>query len=339
MLTVPDQYAGTLMKCPLCQSTFQAPALAVPPAPLAATPATAAPPTGGADIYGLKDPVTAAPPPPASPLPPLGGVSASTGSAPPALGKAPPSPPPLPPSTDYRRGFTIPFKANVLHWVAPACLFLVFVLSLFSWVGYFYGSTGLLTQNPWRGAFGLAYEPNKGKWTTISGLTTETKDPPPGAVYAPPGMNLLLLLWLPLFLLALAVSVACVALPLAKFKLPPAVEAQQQYRWGLAGVLALLSFLVLLPFLLLGFSMESSAWKAAEAKVAAMKKENPSSIHDDEEANLIQWREYQALGVQRTLPFRLVLILELVAVIGAALAFWLDYRGSREPVPQLAMRW
>jgi hypothetical protein len=341
MLTVPDQYAGTLMKCPLCQSTFQAPALPAKPGPLApaAAPMAAPPPPGGEDIYGLKDPIAA--PPPLSSAPPLGSVSASTGSAPPALNRvsSQPPPPPLGTSTEYHSGFTIPFSPKVLPYVAPACLFLVFVLSFFSWVGYFYGGSGLLTQSAWRAMIGSAYEPNPGKWSTISGLTLDKDKGPPGAVYAPPGMNLLVLLWLPVFLLALAVSVASLVIPLAKVKLPPAVEPHQRYRWGLAGVLALLSLLVLLPVLLLGFSLESSAWAAADAKVAAIKKDNPSSIHDEEEASLVRWREYQALGVHRTTAFRVVLLLELIAAIAAGLAFWLDYRGTGQPIPQLAMRW
>src|SRR5437868_14538270 len=41
-LTIPDQYAGQLMKCPLCQQTFTAPAL--PPTPAAAAPPPPAPP-------------------------------------------------------------------------------------------------------------------------------------------------------------------------------------------------------------------------------------------------------------------------------------------------------
>src|SRR5882762_10036273 len=37
-LTIPDQYAGQLMKCPLCQQTFTAPALPATPAAAMAPP-------------------------------------------------------------------------------------------------------------------------------------------------------------------------------------------------------------------------------------------------------------------------------------------------------------
>jgi hypothetical protein len=336
MLTVPDQYAGTLMKCPLCQQTFQAPALAAPPAPLAAAPATAAPATGGADVYGLKEPLPAAPPPAASPLPPLGAVTASTGSAPPALGKVPPSKPPLPPSTDYRGGFTIPFSPDVLPWIAPVCLGLIFLSTLFfPWVGYYWNGTGMLTQGLWRGLIGRPASPDMTLWQTVSGLDLNK---------APAGVNWLLWLYLPLFLLALGLAVVSALLPRAQVKLPPAVDQVKQYRWGLVAVLALLGFLILSLFLVLNFSMQNGAWEAAKAKVAAVDKSSTGDAADnapksDAERDLRVGKEYEALGVRRTRAFQVVLLLQLVAAIGAGLAFWLDYRGAGQPIPQLAMRW
>src|SRR5438034_1070971 len=58
-LTIPDQYAGQLMKCPLCTQTFTAPAL--PPTP---GPAMAPPP---------PPPIHLEPLPPMPPPPPRGG--------------------------------------------------------------------------------------------------------------------------------------------------------------------------------------------------------------------------------------------------------------------------
>src|SRR5258707_6610778 len=66
-LTVPDQYAGQVMKCPLCAGNFTAPTL--PQAPDASPPVSAAP----AHTYGLAPepivPVTA-PVPSQEPAPP-----------------------------------------------------------------------------------------------------------------------------------------------------------------------------------------------------------------------------------------------------------------------------
>src|SRR5215831_15255823 len=78
-LTVPDEYAGQLMKCPLCQNTFQAPALPPPVAPTS-------PPTPG--THGVE------PPPPA---PPKEAPAKRPKEAP---AEAPPTPPPAP-TGDY----------------------------------------------------------------------------------------------------------------------------------------------------------------------------------------------------------------------------------------------
>jgi len=322
MLTVPDQYAGTLMKCPLCQNTFQAPALPAKPPPLSAVgPATPPTPPPAPDLYGLKEPPASAGPGPAGPA-----LNRSVSTAP-----APP-PPPLPGQspTGHSHERAIPLSPRVLPFIAPVCLALVFLLTFFPWVGYYWSGRGMLTQGAWGALTGFYGTPDLTEWQTVSGLSI--KD-------APPGFNLLLLPWLFLFLLALVASVASVVLPYAHVKLPPAVDQVRPYRWGAAGALALLSLLVLLLVAVLGFSMEHNAWNAAVNKVEAMKKENPGSIHSDDEAALFQGREYNALGVQRTLWFRLVLFLLFLAVVGAGLSFWLDYRGNTQPVPLIALRW
>ena len=82
-LTVPEQYAGQPMRCPLCAGTFTVPALPQTPAP---PPAPAAP----SDVYGVQGagspPPTGAPPQPdlGLPEPPPAGPSPITGTPPPA---------------------------------------------------------------------------------------------------------------------------------------------------------------------------------------------------------------------------------------------------------------
>src|SRR5690242_15193101 len=119
-LTVPDEYAGQLMKCPLCQNTFQAPALPPP-----VTPAPPATPPAAADTYAvLTDP--------AAPLP-------SQPQAPPRKQEAPaPPPPPSPPTPpgDYTHTRTIWISPRVVPWIAPAAAVVVLLLSFFPWAGY-----------------------------------------------------------------------------------------------------------------------------------------------------------------------------------------------------------
>jgi hypothetical protein len=109
-LTVPDEYAGQLMKCPLCQNTFQAPALPPPVAPSAPPP----------------DPVpnTVESPPPAPPPE----AQRKTKEK-----EAPTAPPPPVPTGDYTHTRTIWISPRVVPWLAPAALLIAFLLTFFSW--------------------------------------------------------------------------------------------------------------------------------------------------------------------------------------------------------------
>jgi hypothetical protein len=120
-LTVPDEYAGQLMKCPLCQNTFTAPAL---PPPVALAPPAAAPASQpGPATYAV---VTEPPPPP--PPPPS--------QAPRRTEEPPQAPPPPVPTGDYTRTRTIWISPRVVPWVAPAALLLAFLLTFFAWGQY-----------------------------------------------------------------------------------------------------------------------------------------------------------------------------------------------------------
>src|SRR5690349_15710751 len=95
MLTVPEEFAGQLMKCPLCTGTFTVPSLPGTAAPPAAPPSRPEP-----DIYSLHP----EPPSPPTSLPPAPFVS---DREPPST-TAPPSPSlsPLPPE-DYQHSATV----------------------------------------------------------------------------------------------------------------------------------------------------------------------------------------------------------------------------------------
>jgi hypothetical protein len=125
-LTVPDEYAGQLMKCPLCQNTFTAPAL---PPPVTAAPPPAVPaPQSEPGTYGV---VTEPAPPPAPPPPPA--------EAPRRKEPAPPPPPPPVPTGDYTQTRTIWISPRVVPWIAPAALLVAFLLTFFTWA-YFAGT-------------------------------------------------------------------------------------------------------------------------------------------------------------------------------------------------------
>src|SRR5207302_4393185 len=73
MLTVPEQFAGQLMKCPLCSGTFTVPVLPQPsavPSGASDPAATFSPqtPPGPGDLYSVRK--DAEPPPAPPPAPP-----------------------------------------------------------------------------------------------------------------------------------------------------------------------------------------------------------------------------------------------------------------------------
>src|SRR6516165_110494 len=118
-LQVGEQYAGQMMKCPLCSATFTVPVL--PQMPAAVSP---------------------------PPVPPLGAGSPHISAA------APPKPGDLaaPSAGPYARGLTI--NPRLIAWLAPVCLLLIFVCLFFTWNGMFPGGVGVVTQSGWQTAFG-----------------------------------------------------------------------------------------------------------------------------------------------------------------------------------------
>lgn len=155
-LSIAEQYAGQLMKCPRCAGTFTAPTLAETPAaspkgpvatvaetpglpPTAPGGAPPAPTTGG-DVYSMGSEIPKPPNPyqPApSPIPPL-----------PKPTPRIPEPVPSGPPGDYRRSFTLRANPQVVQWFGPGGLGLLLLLSFLPWF-----SNGLVSFTPWELAF------------------------------------------------------------------------------------------------------------------------------------------------------------------------------------------
>jgi hypothetical protein len=219
-LTVPDEYAGQLMKCPLCQNTFQAPAL---PPPVSA----AAPPQAPTDVYGIKAETPAAPPPARAPEAP---------AVPPRRPEAPAPEPPAPVG-DYARSLTLRLNPQVIPWVVPAALVLLFVLTCFPWVDVLVREQAqTLTRNAW----GLAFT----EW------------------------NALTLMYLLLFLVSFLLSVALTAVRFAPgARIPPALQQLWPWRSALVGFLLFLGLFFLALQLLAGFKTTSQEMGAGTGLV------------------------------------------------------------------------
>lgn len=318
MLTVPEEFAGQLMKCPLCSSTFTVPGL-----PGAAPPAAEAEP----EIYSVRhEPL---PPPDAPPLShfsphadePAADAAASAKEAASPLLQKPPRV-----EMDHQRALAVSLSPRALPWIAPVCLVLVFFLQFFDWDGLYPGGEPAVTGNAWRAAFG-AYSVD-GDLKNLVNFGEDDK--------YKPGASILTIFYLLLFFPALIVTIASVVIDLVPMKLPPQVNNFLPWRWGIVAAANLLVFLFLALQLLLGFGLDSRYrdWVDKETKLEA--KNNPTTLErktaDVKRGELLDRLRY-------TLWLRFVVLLHLIAVVSSALMFWIDRRGTHRPQPKLELRW
>ncbi len=311
MLTVPDEFAGQLMKCPLCSGTFTVPGLpgaAPPPLPAAPEP----------EIYSIRHEPAPPTPPPPSYLPPPPPETAIT---------PPPSPKPPLALTDYQGTLSISLNPQVLPWIAPVCLLLVFFLQFFDWVGLYPGGERAEAGNAWQAAFG-AYSVDG----DLKGLVPFVED----EKYKP-GVSVLTIFYLLLFFPALAVTVASVVIPMIPVsKIPPQVNNLLPWRWGIVAAANLIVFLFLGLQLLSGFSLDSryQDWVAQKTKREA--ESHPTTL----ERKLADATRGELLErLRHRLPLRLAVLLHLIAIVSSALMFWMDRRGTHRPLPKWELRW
>jgi hypothetical protein len=320
MLTVPEEFAGQLMKCPLCAGTFTVPGL-----PGAAP----APTTPEPDTYSIH-------PEDSATLPPLPEEPALTSRepvpSPPSPTPTPsPSPTPAPvpslssPTAEgHRRAASLSINPHVLHWVAPVCLILVFFLLFFNWLGLYPGGVPAATQSAWQAAFG--FFTLDGDMADLVPVFKEDK--------YKPGASVLTIFYLLLFFPVLLVTIASIAIDFVKLKLPPAVEKLIPWRWGIVAAGNLIVFLFLALQLLLGFSLDTryGEWVDSQFDTQAVKKTDQQKVEAARRGELMN-----VLYHARAL--RLAILLHLLAVLCSALMFWVTQRGTTRPLPQMELRW
>jgi hypothetical protein len=235
---------------------------------------------------------------------------------------------PLPsgPTEGYQKSVKIWFSPHVLQWVAPVSVILIFFLQLLpSWVGLYPGGFPAATQNAWAAAFNVL-TPDKD--ITLPWSKDEAKEP---------GFNVLLIFYLLLFLPNLVVTIGALVVTRVPLKLPPAVQQLLPWRWGIVAAANLIVFfflaLQLLPYLG-GFSLETKVAKEAHAQFPADKAKNTM-----EEKTAEVGRGTMIDSVQRTNWLRLAVLLHLLAILSAAMMFWLGQRGEHRPLPRLELLW
>jgi hypothetical protein len=353
-LTVPEQYAGQPMRCPLCSGTFTVPALptpvasAPPPVEPLATPSVA--PSTPADTYGLKDPIAPPPvaPPPVSDLvlegtPPASRAPSSfTGEAPSSAPRqtfteAEPSYPSTPTPEGYQRKYTIWFSPKYLQYVAPGALLLIFILTFFPWVGVYPGGVADAWQNMWQAAFGgysidpdvVVASPPFPKYTEKDAeKTTE------------PGYNVLLIFYFLVLIPTVLIALGCLALRfMPPAKVPPAAHPVLPWRWGIVAGLNLILLLFMVLQLVLGFSLVNNVLAATNSQIAARAEKREGGVtttqqtrQDDIDRGLARQK------LRQTIWLDLVVVFHLLALAGAGLMFCINRRGAR-PAPRIDTLW
>jgi hypothetical protein len=316
MVTVDEQYAGQLMKCPLCAGTFTVPAL--PPMPTAgASTAQPPPPAGG---YGF------APPEPAPAAPPRPGPAsdaADKAPAPESPGKAPAAPP-----AGYTHTLTIWLSPRVLPWVAPVSLVLIFFLLFFNWDGIYPGGYSAYTQSGWQGVWaGFTKDPVGEKLMKLDEALHENIH-----------VSWLIILYLLVFFPLLALAVAAALLPhLHQVKLPAAVQPFMPWRSAIVGGLALVAFLLLVLQLFSGLGLENAAISRVDTDLADARG-NAKTPEEKDTFEMERGAALGALNLRRTVWLRLVVLFTLIAVVSAWLDFWLTRRGAK-PLPRADLSW
>jgi hypothetical protein len=318
-LTVQEQFAGQLMKCPLCAGTFMVPGLPSPPPtpPPAPEPAPVAPASAPAAV------------PTADQAPP---AVVATPSAPAELTAPEPLPPPAPAgsATGYQKGYAIYFSPKVLQWVAPIGVVLIFVLQFFPWVDFAPDGVSVFTQNTWQIAF------NGG-----SLLDDEFKETTK-VLQEKAGVNVLTIFYLLAFIPTLLLTVASVVQTVAPMKLPPGVTKLAEWRWGLATAVHFLTLLFLVLQAFIGFSFESSyeekvtkEFKEAEEKLRDIKGEKEKKAAH---RAAVAERNHAQSAMHRTFWFYLTIDLHMIALASTFIVFWSGQHPGR-PSPRLSLEW
>lgn len=322
-LTVGDQFAGKLMKCPLCNGTFTVPSLppAAGPGPVLTSPVPPPPGSAGVkpppagDTYSFKSPPVHVEPQRVEPLP-------DEPTAPRKERRAKEASAPLTPPAGYEHAAALQLNSTILQYVVVACLVLVFVLQFFNWVGVYAGSIAIGTQNAWQAAFGgLSIN------SALEGATPISKEDQPG-------FSVLMFFYLFLFILALLLAIASLVVTFVPLNVP-AIEPFLPWRWAAVGGLSLLALLLLVLQLVVGFSLEHKATEGLDKQYGLGEKvEVPAAQRQQMELA----RAMQLSLLHRTGWLRLALALQIIGTISAGLLVWLHHRGNRS-LPRLELHW
>jgi hypothetical protein len=301
LLQVPDQFAGQLMKCPLCTGTFTVPVLPSAPPPPPPVPASPGPPPAPS---APEERFTEAPPPPAG----------------------------------YGHVRTLTLNRTLVSLVAPLALLVIFILLFFPWVQLSPGGDTVAGQSGWQVAVGSMDVDNDTFREWVKAFRENRPEAAFNTESLSPDWHwstgLPILLFLLVYFVAAAVAVLSLAMTFTAVNLPAGLADFVPFRSLLLAGLGVLAWTALLLQGLVGFELESKAKEVALSLVPQL----PQDATDSEKrvANFRYTQNLAMFGVHTTCWFRGTLWLLVLAIAGALLDFWLTQRGGR-PLPRLQL--
>lgn len=254
--------------------------------------------------------------------------------------KSPTQSPSYRPSTaGYQKVFTLTFNPRVLMFIPPAAVVLIFLLQFFPWLGVYPGGVPAVTQNAWQAAFaGYSEDHDMVKEFRLTPAEKEPRETAEKSKSYPPGdyrpsASPLTIFYLLLFIPTLVVTVGCVVLLFVQVKLPRNLEPFLPWRWGIVAAANLLVFLFLILQLLLGFSLENKVREVYDSNQPqqAVKTTVDQKIEAAERGKFLGY-------LQRTSWLQLTVWLHILAIVCAALVFWIG-RHEHQPVPRIDVLW
>lgn len=329
---ISDQYAGQMMKCPLCQATFTAPMM--PPsdddahsAPAAESPVPPSLPStpdghalgGSSNTFSLEPDQTPAEPNFSSPPPPSTPPKSSAPEKKPA-----PQPAPTQRTGGYTNSFSITFPPEVLRWFPGGAMLLVFLLSFFTWVYFGMGSTTFVSQNGWQAAFGY-YSIDPDFEDMPNSISQDDR----------PSVSFFLIFYMLLLVPVMLICIAVPVLEMLQLPLPPIATTILQFRWIAVAAAVLFLFMLLLFQLGLGFGLESKLSQRSYEEY-----QNRTKDMENAKMKRMARMSYEAVvsNLHRGTMLSAVFWIHLVGMVAGLYMLWLDIRKTA-PLPKIDVLW
>ena len=337
---LPDDTAGKMAHCPLCNVEFQAPELVSQlspkpmnePTPPAITPPTSAMP---ADLKPHENPTPSASANsgfPVSTPATVPGMAVTPSGTPVTSAAAERAFPGTEPATAAASKSDLPIFSfsvpiDVVRWLPFVCLVLPFILSFFSWNGVYPAGYKAYSQNAWQNLFARFSIDPVSEEQMLKGA--DLKSHIQSAWWMLP--------YLILLLGAVILEIGGFITKQGLVKLPPSLERFWKYRPLGVTVISALCLLFLSLQWIVGFGLERAAIQIAEEnKVYVEDKSKANTPEKEQKAEIFHADRLSEFHLRTTWFLLIAWFAHLIALLGIAYEAYLVKRGALPP-PRFAL--